>query len=281
MSVRSVRAVDWQGGMSDAWTTVATFVPKLLFFFLILIIGWLIANVLAKVTDGILERVGFDKAVERGGIKQALSKSSYDASDLVAKLVKYTVILFTLVIAFNVFGPNAISTLLQDVIAFLPRLIVAIVIVVVAAAIAKVVKDLLASMLGGLSYGNVVANIASMFILFLGVVAALNQIGVATTVTTPLLVAILATIGGVIIVGVGGGLIKPMQSRWDQWLSTAERERENIKAQVSSQGGMRGQTERLGQDNQRDAGVGTGATATNPSVDVRQSSDPSLETRQL
>ena len=285
MTAQTVRAVDWQGGVSNAWTTVATFVPKLVFFFIILIVGWLIAKALAKIVDGILERVGFDRAVERGGIKQAMAKSKYDASDMVAKLVKYTVILFTLVIAFNVFGPNAISTLLQDVIAFLPRIIVAIVIVVVAAAIAKVVKDLVSNMLGGLSYGNVLANIASIFILFLGVVAALNQVGVATTVTTPVLITILATIGGVIVVGVGGGLIRPMQSRWEQWLTSAEREKENVKAQVAQGGGMKDQAARLGQDYKSSASESTGSSvgarpATTDPLDTRQS-DPSLETRQL
>jgi hypothetical protein len=233
MSAQSVQAVDWQGGISDAWTTVATFIPKLLFFFVVLIVGWLIAKAAAKLTDGILERVGFDNAVERGGIKQALAKSKYDASDMVAKLVKYAIILLTLVIAFNVFGPNPISELLQDVVAFLPRLIVAIVIVVVAAAIAKAVKDLVQNMLGGLSYGTVLANIASVFILFLGVIAALNQVEVATTVTTPVLITILATIGGVIVVGAGGGLIRPMQSRWEQWLNSAELPAAGITARCS------------------------------------------------
>ena len=68
------------------------------------------------------------------------------------------------------------------------------------------------NMLGGLSYGRALANIASVFILFLGVVAALNQVGVATTVTTPVLIAILATVAGVVIVGVGGGLSGPCSS---------------------------------------------------------------------
>jgi hypothetical protein len=267
--------VDWQGGVSDAWTTVATFIPKLLFFFIVLIVGYFLAKIIAKVVDGILERVGFDRAVERGGIKQALAKSKYDASDLVAKLVKYAIILFTLVIAFNVFGPNPISQLLQDVIAFLPSLIVAIIIIVVAAAIAKVVKDLVSNTLGGLSYGNVIANIASVFILFLGIIAALNQVGVATTVTTPVLITILATIGGVIVVGAGGGLIRPMQSRWEQWLNTAEREKDNIKAQVNQGGGVRQQASGLADDYTSNASTGS-----TEQVDAR-SSDPSLETRQL
>ena len=278
MTAQSVRAVDWQGGVSDAWATIATFVPKLLFFFVILIVGFLVAKALAKVTDGILERVGFDRAVERGGIKQALAKSKYDASDIVAKLVKYAVVLLTLVIAFNVFGPNPISVLLQDVIEFLPKLIVAIVIIVVASAIARVVKDLVSSTLGGLSYGNLVANVASVFILFLGVIAALNQIGVATAVTTPVLITILATIGGVIVVGAGGGLVRPMQARWERWLSSAELEKDNIRAQVQRHGGVREQSDRLAQDYRSTAAHGL---SSDDPLDVRHTTDPSLETRRL
>ena len=284
MTTKTVQAVDWQGGVSDAWTTVATFVPKLLFFLVVLVVGWLIAKALAKVTDSVLERVGFDGAVERGGIKQAMAKSRYDASDIVAKLVKYAVLLFTLVIAFNVFGPNPISELLQDVIAFLPRIVVAIVIIVVASAIAKVVKDLVSSVLGGLSYGTVLANIASVFILFLGVVAALNQIGVATTVTTPVLITILATIGGVVVVGVGGGLVRPMQSRWEQWLTSAEREKDNIRAQVRRSDSLGERAARIGQDDADRAvtgrSAGAAAVAGTP-VGQHAVKDPNAETRQI
>jgi len=56
------------------------------------------------------------------------------------------------------------------------------------------VRELIANTIDGLSYGKVLANIASVFILGLGVIAALNQIGVATTVTTPILVTVLATV---------------------------------------------------------------------------------------
>jgi hypothetical protein len=279
VAAQSVYAVDFERGVSDAWSTIATFIPRLLFFGIVLVVGYLIAKVLAKAVNSILERVGFDRAVERGGVKQALAKSRYDASDIVARLVKYAVLLFTLVIAFNVFGPNPISDLLQQIIEFLPRIIVAIVIVVVASAIAKVVKDLLNNTLGGLSYGNVLATIASVFIMFLGVVAALNQIGVATTVTTPVLVTILATIGGVIVVGAGGGLIRPMQARWERWLENAERESQNVKAQVAQSPGLRDQAGQL-RDQYATSG---GDTARTDSVDVRGTPavDPSLETRQL
>ncbi|RAO31698.1 hypothetical protein ONO23_03458 [Micromonospora noduli] len=214
--------------VGDALRSVMLFLPKAVAFLAILVAGWLIAKAVLKIVEKVLERVGFDRAVERGGIRRALSRSRYDASDIVAKLVYYAVLLFTLQLAFGIWGPNPISDLLGAVISWLPRAFVAIVIVVVAAAIANAVKDIISGALGGLSYGRVLATIASVFILGLGVIAALNQIGVATAVTTPVLIAVLATIGGILVVGVGGGLIRPMQSRWESWLTRAEQESQLI-----------------------------------------------------
>ncbi|SDP80990.1 mechanosensitive ion channel family protein [Lentzea jiangxiensis] len=234
MPTSTAVAIDFGQGVSDAWRSVITFVPKLVAFLLILVIGFFVAKLVAKAVNKILERVGFDRVVERGGVKQALARSKYDASDIIAKLVYYAILLITLQIAFGVWGPNPVSALLTDIVAWLPRAAVAIVIVVIAAAIAKAVKDLVSNALGGLSYGRVVANIASVFILGLGVIAALNQIGVATSVTTPILITVLATVGGIAVIGVGGGLVRPMQQRWEQWLSKAEQELPQAKAHAQA-----------------------------------------------
>jgi len=227
-------AVDFEQGVEDAFSSVAAFVPRLVSFLVILVIGFFVAKALQKIVNTLLERVGFDRAVERGGVKQALSRSKYDASDILAKLVYYAVLLFALQMAFAVFGPNPVSGLIASVIAFLPKVFVAIVIVVIAAAIAKAVKDLITGALGGLSYGNILGNVASAFILGIGIIAALNQIEVATTVTTPLLVAVLATIGGILVVGVGGGLIRPMSQRLESVLNKAESESQTVRDQVRS-----------------------------------------------
>jgi hypothetical protein len=234
VSTSNLAAVDFGRGISDAWVAVVAFVPKLVAFLVILLIGWLIAKAVAKIVNKVLEKVGFDRMVERGGLKQALERSKYDASDIIAKLVYYAIMLIALQFAFGVWGPNPVSALLFAIVAWLPLAVVAIIIVVITAAIAKAVKDLVATALGALSYGNLVATIASVFIWALGIIAALNQIGVATTVTTPVLIAVLATLGGVLVVGVGGGLIKPMQQRWDRWLSRAESELPAARAEAQA-----------------------------------------------
>ncbi|MBA3232416.1 MAG: hypothetical protein H0T17_00470, partial [Propionibacteriales bacterium] len=233
--------------LTSGLTTIATFVPKLVVFLIILLVGWLIAKALAKAANAVLERVGFDRAVERGGVKKALDKSKYDASDIVGKLIYYFLLLFVLQLAFGVFGPNPISELLTQVIAFLPSVIVAIVIIVVAAAIAKAVNELISNTLGGLSYGKLLANIASAFILGLGIIAALNQVGIARTVTMPVLIAVLATVAGILVVGVGGGLIRPMQTRWDGWLAAAEQESGRVREHVRNAPGAKEQAQQASQ----------------------------------
>ncbi|TKG70476.1 mechanosensitive ion channel family protein [Prauserella endophytica] len=219
---------------NDALRAVITFLPKFVVFLVILVIGWLVAKALRKLVDVVLERLHFDRAVERGGIKRALARSKYDASGLIAALVYYAVLLIALQMAFGVFGPNPISAMLAGIVAWLPRAIVAIVIVVVAAAIANAVRDLVGSALGGLNYGNFVARLTQVFIIALGVIAALNQIGVATAVTTPVLVAVLATVGGILVVGLGGGMVRPMQQRWERWLNRAEEEMPNARSQAQA-----------------------------------------------
>ncbi|KAF4409538.1 hypothetical protein CRI70_11945 [Streptomyces sp. Ru87] len=250
-------AVDWGQGVADAWTSVAKFIPKFLAFLVILLVGWLIAKALAKVVNMILERIGFDRVVERGGIKQALDRSQYDASDLIAKLIYYAVLLIALQIAFSVFGPNPISTLLKGVVAWIPKAVVAIIIIVIVAAIANAAKTLINGALGGLSYGRTLANIAAVFIIGLGVIAALNQIGVAITVTVPVLITVLGTVGGILVVGVGGGLVKPMQQRWERWLESAERESANVRSHAAAH-----RARSAGSGGGRGESGGSGATST-------------------
>ena len=106
-------AINIQEGLTDAWTSIATFVPKLVGFALILIIGYIVAKVLERIVDALLERVGFDRWVERGSFGQALARSKFDASDILAKLVFWTVFLIALQLAFGAFGPNPVSDLIS------------------------------------------------------------------------------------------------------------------------------------------------------------------------
>ncbi|MFI7632720.1 hypothetical protein [Nonomuraea sp. NPDC049400] len=257
-------------GLSDAWRAIATFVPRLIAMLVILFIGYLVAKALEKIVNKILERVGFDRAVERSGVQRWLERSKYDASSLLAKIVFYAILLVTLQLAFSVYGPNPISSMLNGVVAWLPMALVAIVIIVVAGAVAKAVRDIVEGMLGGLSYGRWLATAAAVFIWALGIIAALNQIGVATTVTTPVLVTVLATLGAIAAIGFGGGLVRPMQQRWERWLGRIEQEAPQARAHAEAY--QRGREDARAMAAEETTPIRTGP-ATPPRTDMPPRSD--------
>ncbi len=221
-------------GLGDAWALITTFVPKLLGFLLVLLIGWLVAKALSKAVELLLGKVGFGRLVERSGLGGP--KSPVDAGRLIVQLVFYFVMLIALNYAFGVFGTgNPVSDLLNQVIAYLPRVVVAIILVLIASAIARVVRTLVTVALAGRQFGQLLGTVSYVFLLALGVIAALNQLGIATTVTEPVLIFALATVGGILVVGVGGGLVRPMQSRWEHWLTRAQAEAANRPANAPAQ----------------------------------------------
>jgi hypothetical protein len=219
-------------GLGDAWSSVAEFLPKLVGFFLILIVGYFVAKAIAKIVDKVLERVGFDRAVERGGVGRALARSRYDASSLLGKVVFYALFLFVLQLAFGVFGPNPISDLIHGVIAYLPNVFVAILIIVIGAAIAAGVKEIVEASLGGLSYGRAVALGASASVLVVAAFAALDQLQIAPRIVTGLFYALLAILVGSAIVAIGGGGIWTMRSYWERMSARADQEASRVRARA-------------------------------------------------
>ncbi len=225
-------AVDFQGPVTDAFRSIATFVPKLIGFLLILVVGYYIAKFIAKIVEKVLEKVNFDEAVEKGPIKQALSRSQYDASDIVSKLVFYAIFIPVLSAAIGTLGIAALQAPLAAFIILIPKIIVALILIVLGGVVAGAVKKLIEGSLGGLSYGKALASGVGVLVMLVFVKAALDEVGIATAVTGPVLITILATVGGILIVGVGGALIKPMQPRLEQLLTKAESESGNVKREA-------------------------------------------------
>ena len=221
--------------LERAWDNVIETLPQIALFLLILIVGWFVAKAVARILEAALEKIGFDRWVERGGIKETLAKSEYDASDLLSKILFYGLVLVVLQLAFGVFGDNPISDLIDGLVAYLPNVFVAILIIVIAAYVAAAVRDIASASLGAVEYGDMLARIAYFAVLLIGVFAALDQLEIAPTIVNGLFYALLAIIGGSLIIAIGGGGIQPMRSRWEKWLRTAEAEAPRVMASDTPQ----------------------------------------------
>lgn len=216
--------MDWYG-LGGVLAGIGNFVLQLIVFLIILLIGWLIAKSIAKGLEYLFKKLGFDRLLDKAGLSRLLAPTGIDPLTLVVKLVYYFILLIALLLALGAFGPSTpVAGIVEDIIGWLPRVFVAIVIVIVVAAIANFVGDIMRPALSRFRFGGLLTRIVTISIIAMGAIAALNQIGVAVTVTMPILIAVLAALAGIAIVGIGGGLIEPMRSRWEKWLGAMESE---------------------------------------------------------
>ena len=221
-------------GIEQAWTAFMTFIPKLLLAVVIVVVGYFIAKLLCRALSVVLRKVGFDRLVERGGVKRVLERTKYDASSLLGRILFYCVLLIALQFAFGVFGPNPVSDILTRLVSYLPNIFVAVLIVIIAAAIGRAVKDILQATLAGLSYGRFLATLASAFIIAVGIFAALNQLNIAPAIVNGLFYALLAIIAGSAIIAIGGGGITPMRAQWERMLGRVEREAPQFRSRAEA-----------------------------------------------
>ena len=220
-------------GIGAAVGSVAVFLPKLVAFIVVFIIGYLIAKLVAKAIDAALERVGFDRLVERGGVKKMLSKSKYDASSLLSKIAYYVVMLFVLQLSFGIFGPNPVSAMINRVVFYLPNVFAALLIVIIGSAIAAAVADLVKAATGTLPYGTALAAASSVAILVVTGFAAADQLNIAPAIVTGLFYAMLAVIVGVLVVALGGAGIQPMREYWSRFLLRLQQEAPRVAEQAA------------------------------------------------
>ena len=94
-------------------------IPRLLGFILILIIGWFVAGLVAKLVAGILRSVNLDHLAARSGFSSFVANMGVntDASGIIALCSKWFIRLIVLVVAFDALGLPAVSDVPSPILA--------------------------------------------------------------------------------------------------------------------------------------------------------------------
>ena len=200
-------AVSFTEGIEDAWSDVASFVPKLVGALAILLVGWFIAKAIRKLVHRVLTRVGFDGLVDRSGLGGYIERAGWaDSGLLLAKIVYFAVMIIVLQLAIGAFGDTAVQDVLNDLLAFIPKVFVALIIVVLTGAVANAVRGFVAPAVSHLDYGNIITQVATIGIWVIGGFAALDQIEIAQDIVDTLFTTVMASLGAILVIkfGVGG-----------------------------------------------------------------------------
>jgi hypothetical protein len=184
--------------LTAALALLLSAIPKVLGFLIILIIGWFIAAALAKAVSSLLRAVKFNDLAQRAGLSEFVQKMGLhtDAAGFVAMIAKWFVRLIVLVSAFDALGLPAVSQVLQQLLLWLPNLVVALVALVIGGLAANAVSRLVRGAAAEASLGNpdLLASIARIAVWAFAIVIAVNQIGIATALINTLFMAVVGAV---------------------------------------------------------------------------------------
>ena len=183
--------------LASALTQLFAFVPKLVGFLVILLIGWLVASALSRAVTFLLRKVGFDRIADRIGLSRLEQQMGVkaDAAGILGKLTYWFIFLIFLVPAVDSLGLTTVSTLLGQVIGYLPNVFVAILVLFLGTLAATFVADLVRGATSSARIGNpnVFANIARFAILGFVALIALEQLQIASSLLNILFTAIVGS----------------------------------------------------------------------------------------
>jgi small-conductance mechanosensitive channel len=183
-------------------------VPRIIGFAVILIVGWLVAALVAKALAAVLHAVKFNTLAERAGLAGFMEKAGQrsDASAAMGGIVKWFIRLIALMVAFDALGLPAVSDVLRQLLLWLPNLVVALLALVIGGIAANALGNLVrgAAAEGDLDRPELLGKIAKVAVWAFAIVVAINQIGVATALVNTLF---MATVGAVALaLGLSFGL---------------------------------------------------------------------------
>lgn len=162
---------------------VGAFMPRLAIALGVLIVGWLIAKVVRYSVVKALHALNFNVLAERSGIDGFLQQSGTEkgTTEVVGWIVYSTVILVSLIIAFNSLGLMQVTDLLSKLLLFVPKILVALLIVVFGSYFARFVGIAVQNYCRGaaISDGDLLGRVARYAILTFVLLLAIDHLEVS------------------------------------------------------------------------------------------------------
>ncbi len=184
------------------------FLPNLLGFLLILLIGYVVARLVATAVRKVLETTNVDQRLHESSASRMVESVSPKASPTngVARVVFWLIFIFFVTVAIGALGIPAATGFMNDVLHYLPNVIVAILIFVVAALISGAVASAVTRFMGETPMGRVAATVAPALIMVIAFFMILEQLQIAPEIVRIAFTAIMfaLALGLALAFGLGG-----------------------------------------------------------------------------
>lgn len=194
-----------------AWNSfVVGYLPNVVGALIVLIVGLIVASGLRHLVERLIEAVKLDAALIKFGVGEYADRAGLkvDSGKLLGGLVYWFILIAFLLGVSDILKFEEFSRFLQQVLAYIPQVIVAVLIMLAAIVVANFLRGaVIASVMGaGMHAPAFLGSLTWWAVAVFGFFTALTQLGIAVAIVQTLitgLIAMLALAGGIAF-GLGG-----------------------------------------------------------------------------
>lgn len=169
-------------------TQLGGYLPRLLGALIILFVGWVVARWIRTRVGKVLKAVRFDEVSKKSGIDEVLRQGgvSLTMNGVIAGLIYWLIMLITLLAAIDSLGLAVASDVLNQVVLYLPNVVVAVLILIFGALFGNLIRGIVGTYLVNAQVGGakVISAIAQYAILIFAASVALVQLGIGRELVT-------------------------------------------------------------------------------------------------
>ena len=188
---------------TQAYQQVIELAPRVVAMLAVVVIGYVVAKLVAQAITKLSEKIGVQRAADRSGLGQSMRQVGIhrNVPYILGAIVFWLLMCVFLMAGFNILGLQAVTEAMQEVVKYIPNLLVATVVVVIGLLMAAFLRGVIATSADrvGISYAEHLANGCYYVLALLTFSAAFNQLGIQF----PLLEKLILIAFGALAVGFG------------------------------------------------------------------------------
>lgn len=192
--------------LNSGLAAFVNFIPNLVAGIIVILIGILVASLVKQILAGILKALRVEKFLKKYGVPEL--KDEFSWTNILTELARWFVIVLFLIPMAEVWGLSGVTSILNEVLLYLPNVFVSAIIALVGFVFARLTHDVVLVSIKNVDpkTSSAIASVARWAINIFVILAVLTQLGVAADLIRILftgLVAMLALAGGIAF-GLGG-----------------------------------------------------------------------------
>lgn len=169
-----------QASFYKAFGDIVDILPHVVAMLVVIVVGYVVARSLDKFTVALVESLGLQAAAERSGLANSMKHAGITRSvpSIIGQIVFWLTMCVVLAAAFNILGLGAVSAAMEQIVAYIPKLLVATVVVVVGLLIAGFLRGVVATSADrvGIAYAQTLADAVYYVLALMTFIGAFDQL---------------------------------------------------------------------------------------------------------